>query len=127
MAASARSQLELRQSTIQKTGVLEGGALGGSFGTVDSLGASENASLANLRLVQDREGGERPDCRARLPLRRTESGSSRKLAGSDWIVRGPKLSGRIVGASEPTGSPALAEADLVWMVNGTRPCFGAIA
>ena len=36
-----------------------GGALGGSFGTVDSLGASENASLANLRLVQDRKRAEK--------------------------------------------------------------------
>jgi len=39
--------------------------------------------------------------------------SLRKLVGSDWIVCGPKLSSRIVGASELTGSPALAETDLL--------------
>jgi len=43
------------------------------------------------------------------------------------IVRGPKLSGSIVGASEPTGWPALAEADLVLTVRVTTPRFDAIA
>ena len=54
-----RAELELMRWTTQnKGGVGVGRALGGSSGTVVSLGASEDASLAVLWSVRDRDREE---------------------------------------------------------------------